>query len=312
MDITQGNMNGLFRSFRVVFDDALQAAKPRWPEICTESPSGTMEQIFDWLDAIGGMEELIGEVNFEKAKLLDFAIRNKEWQKGVEVRESSIRADQYNAYKPAFQALGSVAAYHPDELLAALLVGGFTTVKDYTGTAFFGVNKPIGNGVTLTNKTTAPLTRDAFRAARARLKSAKNSKGRVMGLGRDLVLITSSKNESTAREILVADTIPMSVAAGSPATATGGGTNVDKGTARPVVWPQLDVVGEDYWFLMDAGFPIKPFVFQALLKPQLNAVNSPGDSHVMKNHTFLYQAYGIYNVGVLFPLLIQGSTGAGN
>ena len=63
MELTQANLNGLFRSFRVVFDDAMQAAKPRWQEIATETPSGSAENVFDWLDAIGGMEELVGEVD---------------------------------------------------------------------------------------------------------------------------------------------------------------------------------------------------------------------------------------------------------
>ena len=315
MDITQGSMNGLFRSFRIVYDDALQAAKPLWPTLAQDTPSGTMEQVFDWLDSIGSMEELIGEVNTERAKLLDFAIRNKEWQKTVKVREASILADQYGAYKPAFSALGDVAAYHPDELLSKLLVNGFAdSALDYTGTPFFAVNKPLDSAgkYKITNKTTKKLSVDNFVAARTVIKSFKNSKGRAMGLGRKLQLVVSPKNESLGRQILIADYVQQTAQNVAKTENVGASavTNVNKGTAELVVWPQLAVDNEDAWFLIETGFAIKPFAVQFLLKPRLVAVTNPGDSYVLLNHEFLYQAYGVYNAGYLFPQLCYGSDGS--
>ena len=313
MELTQANMNGLFRSFRIVFDDALQAAKPRWQEIATETPSGSAENVFDWLDAIGGMEELVGEVDIEQLKLTDFSIKNKEWHKTLGVREAAILQDQYNAYKPAFQSLGDVAAYHPDELLAQLMVGGFAAkALDYTGTPFFSANKPLDadGKVKFTNKGTKKLSLDNYVSAKTGLKSRVNSKGRPMGLGRSLKLIVSAANESLGLQILKADYVAQIATNTQNALAAAAVTNVQKGTAELMVWPQLDVVNPDAWFLIETGYVLKPWTVQFNLKPRLNAVRNPDDSYVVLNHKFLFQAYGIYNAGYLFPQLAFGSDGS--
>jgi phage major head subunit gpT-like protein len=63
------------------------------------------------------------------------------------------------------------------------------------------------------------------------------------------------------------------------------------------------------WFLFDAGYPVKPFIFQVEKETALVALNQPGDDHVFKHHEFLYQAYGRYNAGYGLPELAYGSDG---
>jgi phage major head subunit gpT-like protein len=130
-----------------------------------------------------------------------------------------------------------------------------------------------------------------------------------MALGRDLVLVVSPTNEQLARQILQADFIQQ----GGIGTEAGKGavmvSNVQKGTARFVVWNRLAGTNENMWFLYDAGYPVKPFIFQEEKATQLQALNQPNEDHVFKKHEFLYQAYGRYNAGYGLPELAYGSNG---
>jgi phage major head subunit gpT-like protein len=125
-----------------------------------------------------------------------------------------------------------------------------------------------------------------------------------MNLGQDLVLIVSPKNEALGRSILESDFVEGSATAKAV-------SNVNKGTARLVVWPQL-AANEDAWFLLECGLPVKPLIVQFEKETTLTALTSDTSDHVFKKHEFLYQAYGRYNAGYGLPELAYGSDGTQN
>jgi phage major head subunit gpT-like protein len=298
MIVNQANLASLFKGYRVQYMEALQGAKPMWPGLAMKTTSNAEEEIYAWLGAVPGLRELVGEVAIRNIGNNKYSIPNKEFESTVSVPQRTIERDTFGVYNPLFAAMGLAAAQHPDELLADLMVAGFTTAC-YTGKNFFDANhEPKKGGTKFSNKGTKKLSAANFEIARANLKNRLNAEGRSMKLGIDLVLVVSPTYEAAARRIVIAE------------KDASGADNVNKGTARLVVWPQLTAAGEHAWFLLEVGYPVKPFIFQEERAVQLASITTMESEHVMKKHEFLYQAYGRHNVGFALPELAYGSTGA--
>jgi phage major head subunit gpT-like protein len=300
MIVNKGNVEAIFKGYSILFAQEYQGGgDPLWPQIAKKVTSTSIAEEHDFLNSFPKMRELLGQAVVQNLRASKFIITNREWESTIELPERDVRTDRMGLYAPRAEMMGRSARQHPDELIAQLLKDGFTTGLDYTGTAFFSANKASYPGATtFTNFGTGQLSVARFETARANLKGRLNDVGQPLGLGQDLVLVVSPKWEAMARKIVVAETV------------NGGETNVNKGTARVVVWPQLGAQGmEDYWFLMEAGWPVKPFVFQEEQAPAYNQVTDPSDSFVVLNHKFLFQVYASYNAGYQLPQLIWGSNG---
>ena len=302
MIANKSNLVAAERGFRTVFLNRLKnATGMRHPQMCMRMPSNAAVEEYDWLSDTKGMRELVGEAQVQGLRVVNWTVRNKEWEETVEVKEADIERDKLGLYNTRFEMMADNAAIHPDELLATTLKAGFTT-PDWTGKHFFygGADKYYpGTNKGIKNKVSGALTDEKFETARQYLREMKNAAGKSLNLGTDMVLVVAPKNETTALEILQAE------------RTSNGATNVNKGTARLDVWPQLNAAGaDDYWFLYDAGASMKPFVFQEEKATSLSMVTDPEDSYVMKTHRYPAQMYGRYNVGLLLPQLIVGSNGS--
>ena len=224
------------------------------------------------------------------------------------MKQFRIETDTYGIYTPTFASMGMAARQHPDQLNAALLVGGFTN-KCYTGSYFFGANQVSapGSQYPFTNTGTELLTPASYATRRANLAGRLNAQGRAMGLGLDLRLVVPPALESTARAVIIADTVLQSNAQGGAAAVS----NIQANTAKIQVFPQLAAYSNTAWFLLEVGYPIKPLVFQTNKDVTLLSLTNPESDHVFKRHEFLYQAYARYNSGYMLPELAEGSTGTG-
>lgn len=307
MVINSANLQAMFRGFRTIYMENLHAAKPRWKELAMKTPSGSAEEVYAWLAAFPGMEELVGEVTIKDLSACDYTIRNKEWHSTVTVKEADIERDNYGIYDPMFATMGAVAAAHPDKLMADLLLAGFgANGKDYTGTPFFSADKPRGEGkVKFSNNGTKKLSADNYAAARQNIFERQNAEGESMGLGNQFLLVTTPADEKVAREILIAQ------------RNTAGADNVFSASAQLMVYPQLAAAVARSatptwrpWFLLDVGLPIKPLILQMEREPDVVAVNKRDDAFVVLNHKFILQGYGRWNAGFGLPELAYGSTGA--
>jgi phage major head subunit gpT-like protein len=308
MQINQANLTALFKGYRTLYMDAYQGSAPVSGPLYQMVPSAAKSEQYNWLGAVPGMKRFRGEVQIENLSAEKWQIDNDEWENTVSVPQFDIEVDSYGVYNPRFSAMGIAAQQHKDELAGLLLVGGFDNLC-YTGKNFFDYNHaPLVGGTTFTNASHAPLNQTTYRAARQRIKGRLNAKGRAMGLGVKLLLVVPPNLESTARTIIIADTAIQANADGS---AVAGVTNVDKGTAEILVLPQLGADSETAWFLIEVGYPIKPFAWQVNKEPVLISQTNPEIDSVFVNHVFRYQAYGRYNAGYFLPELAEGSDGTG-
>lgn len=299
MQVNQANLNLLSKNLRVIFGDAIQGAAPQWSQLAMKVSSTGAVNIYHWLAALPGMKKFVGQAQIKNAGANKWQIPNEPWEDTIGLKEEDIERDNLGLYNPLVASMGVAGAEHPDELIADLLTGGFTQ-KDYTGKNFFDTNKPHNpddnKAGVFSNKGTKKLSVANYSDAKAALKSIKNGAGRPMGLGRKLQLVVSPKNEDLGRKILKADLV------------AGGESNVQKDTAELVVFNRLG--DSDAWFLMEAGLPFRPIIFQEEVPLKLLSLNTPDDSYVILKHEYLFQAYGRYNTGYGLPQLIWGSTGA--
>jgi phage major head subunit gpT-like protein len=297
MQITSATLRAINKQFKALYDEAYQGGPALVPNFAMRTTATTAEGVYGWLAAVPSMREWIGDAVIQNLKTHDYSIPNKEFELTVGVDRVDIERDQLGVYTPMLSSIGASARQHPDQLLADRLLGGFAN-KAYTGKNFFDANhEPVKGGTKFSNAGTKKLSAANFQTARENIKSRRNSAGRPMNLGKDLVLIVSPKYEATGRAILVADLV------------NGGDTNVNKGTARLEVWPLLSA-SEDSWFLLDVGQVIKPFIHQVEKETVFTSLDDPNSAEVMLKKRFIHQAYGRYNVGFGLPELAYGSTGA--
>lgn len=299
MILNSSTLSAVNKNVRATFWDAYHGSGQRLVDrFAMRSGSTSAENIYAWLGAVPGLKELIGE--FAIANLLEhaYSIKNKEYGRIYEVKRADIERDNLGIYTPLFQAAGTAAADHPDELFIAALAAGFTS-KGYTGKNFFDDNhEPKPGGTKFSNKGTKKLSAANFDTARQNIMGRLNYEGRPMGLGRQLVLLVAPKWDKTARDIVLADSL------------ANGGSNTLKGTATLVTSPWLAGASEDNWFLFDLGYPVKPFINQVEVDLEFTSQDQLTDDAVFEKSVFRYKAYRRGNVGYGMPELAYGSTGA--
>lgn len=207
MIITPQALRGIYVAFNTIFNKAFEGQHPTYEKVATVVPSTSESETYAWLGDIPGMREWIGEREIQNLSGSAYVIRNKDFELTVGVDRNAVEDDKIGLYNPSIQMLGESAALHPDELVYGLLANGFTE-KCYDGKAFFATDHPVGKDKA-SNKGTAKLSMNAYKAARASMMSLKNSKGRPLALVPDLLVCRprwkrtpatfSSPTSSTAR-----------------------------------------------------------------------------------------------------------------
>lgn len=292
MIINQASLRGLTTSYSAAFQKALDEAPTDYKELATVVPSSTAEQAYAWLGQMPGLREWIGEREIQSIKQHGYTIKNKTFERTIGVPREAIEDDQYGVYAPFMAAIGSEAGRHPNDLIYAAMMAGFTELC-YDGKAFFAEDHKVGDK-TYSNKGKDALSQHAFATARAAIMSILGDKGKSLHLVPD-VLVVSPAKEMEGRKILEADLIE-------------GTSNITKGLARLKVAPEL-AEKPDYWFLLCTNRPLKPFIYQERKKIKFVSKTDERDDNVFMRNEYLYGADGRSNAGYGFWQMAYGSTG---
>jgi len=300
MEITTQSLASVKRGLQKLFDKSYQGiADPWWKLLALLTTSTGADEEYHWLGAIPGLRELVGEITVKNLLRHGYTIKNKEWEDTIGIKRKDIERDALGVYDPLIAAMAEQAAYQPGELVAQLLVNGFTDT-DYTGSAFFASGKKAhAKATAFSNVGTKKLSQANYRIGRSNLVGRLNAEGKAMRLGVNLQLVVSPTYESTAKEITTAERL------------ANGGTNIDRGTATVMVLPELLALGAEHaWFLIEAGKSMKPLIVQTEKLPTTAMVTNPDDSHVVKNQEFIYQVYARHNAGYGLPEFAYGNDGS--
>jgi phage major head subunit gpT-like protein len=303
--LTSARLNAVYLGFNTAFKEGLQGEATPLDDIALITNSSAETEAYEWLNTIGGMELFTGTGKFDDLTSSGYEIKNREYQKGVQVKAINIMRDREGIYKPSFQMLGSRAQQHKSELIGELLIGGFTQ-KDYTGKNFFDTDKKHTPNVeggkakvpTFTNKGTKKISVANYEAALLNIKGRLDREGKPLRLGKKLKLIVGTAAWVTARDILELETL------------AAGGKNPNYRSAELVLMPEIDASANAHaWFLVETGMPIKPIIYQDEVPVRLESQTEVTSDTVFEKKVYRYQAYASRGAGYGLPQLAYGSTG---
>ena len=145
MIINQANLQGLYTSFKVLFNNAFADAATYHGDVAMTVSAGGKEVSYPWLGNFPGMKEWVGERQIESLVAHEYTIKNKKFESTVEVDRDDIEDDSYGVYTPIIQEMGRSAKAHPDELVFNnLLINGWD-VACYDKKPFFSEEHPVGD-----------------------------------------------------------------------------------------------------------------------------------------------------------------------
>ncbi|MGX2947356.1 Mu-like prophage major head subunit gpT family protein [Frederiksenia canicola] len=158
--VTPDLVKALFTGFGKNFKDGLAKAPSQYTAIATVVKSTTASNTYGWLGQMPGLVEWIGDRVLTAIQAHGYAIANKDWANGVEIKKTDIEDDNVGIYSPLIEELGRAAAEKPDELVFGALKAGFST-ECYDKQYFFDTDHPVGANVDGTSpKSVSNITDD--------------------------------------------------------------------------------------------------------------------------------------------------------
>ncbi len=140
--VTGALLSAATTGFKAVFQAAFKAVEPVWKKIAEEVNSNTSIETYEWLGAIPGMREWIGERVINRLEENAYMLKNKKFEGTIAVSRDAVSDNQLGTYSLAFKGLGEGAAQHPDELVFQALKEG--AIKPcFDGQNFFDTDHPV-------------------------------------------------------------------------------------------------------------------------------------------------------------------------
>lgn len=295
MSLDSGRAVATLRSLTAKFDNAVEAAAPFYPELCTIFPSDRADEEYGILGAVPGVREWLGDRDFKTLRGAKFTISNREWENSVRIEKNDIDDDRLSIYGPVLEQLGVEAAYHPDELLFELIIAaessaGLDSQYYFDTDHVHGDSGSQSNDLTYTAATgTTPTEaefRGAYHAARAAMLGFKRDNGKLYHRPTikpitDLLVVVPVALQETAVAALNKDLV------------NSGETNIV--LDRPRIVSSAHLTDAAKFYLFRTGQPIKPFVFQAR-RPLARGMKGMDDREF---HDVKFMTDARYNVGLL-------------
>ena len=273
--VTPGLLAQVTTGIQGRFMRGLENADVFYPKVSMVTGSNTHTEVYPFLGNIPALEEWVGERQSKGLKAYDFAIKNRHFEATLKVNRDQVEDNQLGGFYPMAELLGRRAAQHPDELISALIEGGFTGIS-YDGSTFFSTTHPVGSA-TASNRTTSALDATSYAAARAAMMNFTDDQGKKLNIRPNLLIVPPAL-ETTGRLLLNADFI--SVSSGSTQN------NVWKGSADLLVVPQL--TDATNWYLLDTSAGIPPFILQVRKQAQIVPRTNMSDDNLFWQNEFVY------------------------
>jgi phage major head subunit gpT-like protein len=138
----QANLRTLGISFSALFTNGLGMAAPQYERVSTMVPSTTSQNEYGWLREIEGMREWVGDRHLSDLASAGYTIRNRKFERTIEVKGDDIDDDNVGVYSMRFRNLGRAAGAHPNTLVFDALKAGFAT-NCWDGQNYFDTDHPI-------------------------------------------------------------------------------------------------------------------------------------------------------------------------
>lgn len=265
-------------------------------------PSAGASTKYPILGQLTGLREWIGPRQFEDLARYAYELKNRTFEKGIEIPVNDFADDQYEAYTDAAAQIGHQCRIWPEDLvISALQAGGSSLCFD--GQYFFDTDHPVdpanAGSTTYANKfTSTALTSANFSSTLATMQQIKGRDGRPVGGFRSkLALIVPPQLRETGKNIVEAEFL------------SSGASNVNKGVAELVVEPRLGNEAA-VWYLADMASPFKPMLFQMREEPSdIVALTSKSDPNVFNEDVYRWGVKARGAAGYALPWLLARCEG---
>jgi phage major head subunit gpT-like protein len=290
---------------RVIFADAFQAQSGIAGIIATTLPSTQNTETYTWLSEMPQMREFIDERAIRALNEYSYSLRNRTFEATIGIEREALEDDQFGQLRMRVLGLAEAAHSHYDQLVFTLIKNG-EVEKGYDGKPFFSAAHKVG-GQNVSNLSTAPLTADNLAAALTGMSTIPLDNGEPM-MVRPTHLLVPPALRWTAKRLLNSAFYPEATSVGKPGDMAA---NVLHGELELLVSPRLTSATE--WYVLDCSHPVKPFLLQQRLAPELEALDgTDGASETaFLRDVFLYGVRSRDNAGYGLWQYAFKSTGAG-
>jgi len=297
MTIGVASYTAVARNVTQLVEDAVEAATPFYPQLCTIVQSQGADEKYAWLGAFPGMREWLGPRVFKQLLAAEYVLANKHFESSLELLKTDVDDDRLGMLSMLAQQLGIEAAYHPDELLVEAMTNA-ESATCFDGQFFFDTDHVFGESGTQSNDLTFPAAsgttptpaefRDAFHAALKAMLGFKRDNGKpyfrptIGGLGNLMVTVPLALYDIANK------------AFGQAIVVEGGAGVSNFVIEQPQVMTVASITG-DKFDLYHLGDAIKPYVFQP--RQPLRVQSKGADDIEFKEIKVMTEAR--YNVGYL-------------
>jgi phage major head subunit gpT-like protein len=300
MIVNGTTLQSIFINLKTTFNRAFDGAPSFWSKVAMLVPSGAALNDYKWLSNFPRMRKWIGDKSVKALAAFGYSVVNDDWEATVEVDRNDIEDDQLGIYAPQAEMAGFSAKQLPDEIVAALVNGVFTTLC-FDGQYMCDVDHPV-NGASVSNKGTKKLNCSTQAAAiaslgvgRTAMKKFLDDEGRPLNITPNVLLVPPALED-------IANVLANNE------KLNDGQPNPYKGTFTVVCDARL--TSDDAWFLLDTTKPVKPFIYQERKAPIFVQQIDPQADDVFMRKKFKFGAEARAAGGYGFWQLIYGSDGS--
>jgi phage major head subunit gpT-like protein len=282
--IDRSKLEDAFRGFKTSFDMALERAETITDRIATTVQSDGSEEKYNWAGPAPKMREWLGDRRMDELRAYSQTIANKDWSNGLRIHANDIRDDKLSLVRPRIDALAAEAAYHQEELLMNLLIGGFTQTC-YDGQYFFDTDHSDGGSASQVNKGTSALDATSFDAALAAMLAITDERGEPIRLA-PKTLIVGPKLRAAAKANVGVERLASAA------------EHYNYKAVYLGVIQRLVGTYDDYWFVIAEGVGgMKPLILQQREAVKFVAQDDLESEGYFNRKEFRYGADWSGNVG---------------
>ena len=181
------------------------------------------------------------QTNFEEIGTKTF--RSVEYKRAYPVTELMQDFNNYGSIMKLFRKAGYRARYKQDDLLRAVVSGGFATTTTWDGDYLFSATHQIGTDAnqTQSNLQSGALTKDNINAAYITLQTMKDHEGLTMPTPVSYLVVPAALAMKAWEYLNSPD---------DPETANRSKSFVNSLNIKLVVWPLLDAASTTAWFML--------------------------------------------------------------
>jgi phage major head subunit gpT-like protein len=299
MLLIRDNAEKLFVQFSAQFQAAFDATPVYYPSFATEMPSSTDVNLYHWIAQLPGMRKWVGDRQMNNVALRDYEVRNEPYEDAISLDKFKVMNDQYGAFGPTVDAFGQAVRRWPDEIMAAVVEAGNSTVC-YDGQYFFDVDHPVSLDDASLSTYSNNLVGAAYNIANDPIgvwqalseaaSAFKGDSGKPLAVQLDGLMVPPQYRRY-AVQAAKAELIPQAIknVAGNENVGGAAVSNIYQGDFTVIVNPYLSA-NAVYGLCLNRA--VKPFIWQLRQAPTFVNLVDPTLPNMFKERAFIYGAEG--------------------